>query len=226
MRVRALTGLLAAAAPLAAAATALAAPPTIEMMVVGKSRTLLPPKAVSVKSTSVKIGRRRCNVAAGTALAALIDARAKPRATNAAGCDPASMFVTRVGPDANRGSAGWQYKVGHISPSYSAGEPAGRLRRGQQLLWFWCTRANACQRTLSVTVTSKRLTGTERVTVTGYDDNGHGAKIAGATVHVDATTTFATGRDGTATFTVTPGHHTVYATKTGLVQSFPQTVTR
>jgi hypothetical protein len=226
MRLRALTVLLAATAPFATAATAAAAPPSIEMMVVGRTRTLLAARSVTAKANSTKIGRRRCSVAAGTALAALIDARAKPRVTNAAGCDPASMFVTRVGPDANRGIAGWQYKIGRTSPSFSAGDPAGRLRRGQQLLWFWCKRANACQRTLALTVTSDRLTGTERVRVTGYDDNGHGRRVAAATVHLDATTTVMTGPDGTATVAVTAGRHTLYATKPGLIQSFPQTLVR
>ena len=226
MRIRAFITLLAVAASLVAAAGAAAASPTIEMMVIGKTRTLLAPRSVTVKATTVKIGRRRCRVAAGTALAALIDARAKPRVTNVAGCDPASMFVTKVGPDANRGIAGWQYKIGHTSPSFSAGSTSGRLRRGQQVLWFWCARANACQRTLAITVKSDRLTGIQRVTAIGYDDNGHGVKVAGATVHIDAATTVTTGRDGTATFSVLPGRHTLYASKAGLIQSFPQTVIR
>ena len=226
MRIRTFIALLAVAASLVAAAGAAAASPTIEMMVIGKTRTLLAPRSVIVRATTVKIGRRRCRVAAGTALAALIDARAKPRVTNVAGCDPASMFVTKVGPDANRGIAGWQYKIGHTSPSFSAGSTSGRLRRGQQVLWFWCARANACQRTLAISVASDRLTGIQRVTVTGYDDNGHGVKVGGATVHIDATTTVTTGRDGTATFSVVPGRHTLYASKPGLIQSFPQTVIR
>ena len=164
-------------------------------------------------------------MSAGTALAGLIDARQKPRVTDVAGCDPASMFVTKVGPDANHGFAGWEYKINHTSPSPSAGDPGGRLRAGQQLVWFWCVRASACQRTLALTVAGNRLSATNRVTVTGYDDNGHGKRIAGATVHVDSTTV-TTGADGTATVTLTPGRHTLYATKTGLVQSFPDTVTR
>ncbi len=227
MRARAaIAALLAVAAPLAATATAAAArPPTVPMMVVGKTRTLMAARSVSLKATSIKIGRRRCSVAAGTALAGLVDARLKPRVTNAAGCDPASMFVTKVGPDANHGSAGWEYKINHTSPSPSAGDPGGRLRAGQQLVWFWCARASACQRTLALTVSGSRLSATSRVTVTGYDDNGHGRRIAGATVHVDATMV-TTGADGTATVTLTPGRHTLYATKTGLVQSFPTVVTR
>jgi len=227
MRTRAVAiALLAVAAPPAAAASAAAAkPPTVAMMVVGKTRTLMAARSVALKANSIKIGRRRCAVAAGTALTGLIDARLKPRVTNVAGCDPASMFVDKIGPDANRGIAGWEYKVGHASPSPSAGDPGGRLRAGQQLVWFWCTRASACQRTLALSVSGNRLSAATRVTVTGYDDNGHGTRIAGATVHVDSTTAV-TGADGTATVLLTPGRHTLFATKTGLVQSFPTVVTR
>ena len=227
MRARAaVITLIAVAAPLAAAATAAAAkPPTVQMMVVGKTRTLMAARPVALKATSIKIGRRRCSVAAGTALAALVDARLKPRVTNAAGCDPASMFVTKIGPDTNHGIAGWEYKIGHTSPSPSAGDPGGRLRAGQQLVWFWCERASACQRTLALTVSGNRLSAATRVTVTGYDDNGHGTRIAGATVHVDSTTV-TTGADGTAAVILTPGRHTLSATKTGLVPSFPTVVTR
>lgn len=237
MRPRAHIVMLAVAAPFAAAATGAAGataltaataatkPPTVQMMVVGKRRTLLAARSVTLKPTSITIGRHRCSVAAGTALAGLIDARLKPRVTNAAGCDPASMFVMKVGPDANHGFAGWEYKINHTSPSPSAGDPGGRLRAGQQLVWFWCARASACQRTLALTVSGNRLMPTDRVTVTGYDDNGHGTHVAGATVHVDSTTV-TTGADGTATVTVAPGRHTLYATKNGLVQSFPETVTR
>ncbi len=241
MRTRAaLTTLLAVVASLAAAtatvgttataaakpATAtVAKPATVEMMVIGKTRTVMVARSVVLKANAITIGHRRCNVAAGTALAGLVDARLKPRVTNAAGCDPASMFVTKIGSDANHGIAGWEYKVGHTSPSPGAGDPGGRLRAGQQLLWFWCTRASACQRTLGLSVSGNRLSAVTRVTVSGYDDNGHGTRIAGATVHVDSTTAV-TGADGTATVLVAPGRHTVYATKTGLVQSFPTVVTR
>jgi hypothetical protein len=138
--------------------------------------------------------------------------------TDVSGCDPASMFVTKVGHDANHGAQGWEYKVGHKSPSSSAADPGGRLKSNQQLLWFWCTRASACERTLEVT-----LKGTT-ARVLGYDDNGHAQAIAGATVHLDKLTA-TTGPDGTVQLTIAPGRHTLYTTKTGLVQSFPQKFT-
>jgi hypothetical protein len=208
--------LVVAAAAAALASPAAAAAPTVQMMVVGKTRVLLAARSVTLRSHTVAIGRRHCAAPSGTALAGLLDAGAKPRVTDVAGCDPASLFVTKVGPDANRGFAGWQYKVGHSSPSRGAGDPGGRLRRGQRLLWFWCVRASACERTLEVT-----LSGT-RAKVVGYDDNGRGTAIAGAVLHVDGAQQITTAGDGTAQLpAVASGRHTVYATKSGMVQSFP-----
>ena len=116
---------------------------------------------------------------AGTPIAGLLAARLPVHITDAAGCDPASMFVTRVGSDANHGAAGWEYKVGHVSPSFGAGDPGGRLRAGQQLLWFWCVSASACQRTLAVVPAAGRApAGSSLVVhVVGYDDTGHGQAI-------------------------------------------------
>jgi hypothetical protein len=206
------------AAHRATAARAARAAPTVEVMVVGHTRTLAAARTIRLSAQSIQIGRHRCPVPAGTALAGLIASHLRPRVTDAAGCDPASMFVTKVGPDANRGIQGWEYKVGHRSPSTGAGDPGGRLRQGQQLLWFWCVRASACEQTLGVT-----LRGTT-ARVVGYDDNGHGKTIAGATVHLDRLTA-TTGADGTAQLTITPGRHTVYASKAGLVPSFSKTFT-
>jgi hypothetical protein len=192
--------------------------PSVQLMVVGRTRTLASARTVKLSATTVQIGRHRCTVPAGTALAGLIVAHLKPKVTDVAGCDPASMFVTKVGHDANHGIQGWEYKVGHKSPSAGAGDPTGRLKSNQQLLWFWCTRASACEKTLDVT-----LRGTT-ARVLGYDDNGHAQAVAGATVHLDKLTA-TTGADGTVQLTIAPGRHTLYATKTGLVQSFPQKFT-
>jgi hypothetical protein len=187
-------------------------------MVVGRGRVLLVARTLKLSATTIGIGHKRCRVPVATALAGLVASPLKLRVTDAAGCDPASMFVTRVGPDTNHGFSGWQYKIGHASPSRGAGEAAGRLRSGQQLLWFWCVRAGACERTLAVTYAAGRFK------VIGYDDNGHGKAIAGATIHVDNLTA-TTGSDGTAVLILAAAKHTVYATKTGLVQSFPLSFT-
>jgi hypothetical protein len=191
------------------------------MMVVGRTRTLQGARTVRLTTTTVRIGSRHCVVPRGTALAGLLAAGLSVHVTDAAGCDPAAMFVTRVGPDTNSGIAGWEYKIGHVAPSVGAGDPAGRLRRGQQLLWFWCVRATSCQRTLSVTTQFSGSSVTFRVI--GYDDNGHGVPIKNATVHAGRAK-LTTGADGSVTVTLAPGRYKVYATKAGLVRSFPSTV--
>jgi hypothetical protein len=201
-----------------ATATAPRGVPTVQMMVVGHTRTLATARTIKLSAQKIRIGRRSCTVPAGTALAGLIASHRRLRVTDVAGCDPASMFVTKVGPDANHGIQGWEYKVGHKSPSTGAGDPSGRLRQGQQLLWFWCLRASACEQTLTVTLKGRSAR------VVGYDDNGHGKVIAGATVHLDRLTA-TTGADGTAKLTIVPGRHTLYASKRGLVASFPQVFT-
>jgi hypothetical protein len=187
-------------------------------MVVGRQRTLVSPKTVRLTGKKIKLGHRRCAVAPGTALAALLATPAAVGVTDIAGCDDTQMFVTRVGPDRNRGIAGWEYKVGNAAPSFGAGDPSGRLHSGAQVLWFWCTRASACERTL--TVQDQRQGVTVRLHVLAEDDNGHGQAVAGAAVHVGASVQTADAH-GNLTVAETATREPVYATKSGLVRSFP-----
>jgi hypothetical protein len=210
----------AAGAALGAPAAAAARGASIQTMVVGRARTLSAAHSVnlSAKPATVRIGHRRCAVPARTALAALLASALKLSVTDAAGCDPASMFVTSIGGERNRGQAGWEYKIGHADPSFSAADPAGRLRPGQQLLWYWCARATDCQRTLSVT--GAATGGTVQVRVFGYDENGHKQSIAGATVRYGAASEL-TDASGRASFALVHGVQRLSASKTGLVPSFP-----
>jgi len=210
----------ASAVPAAAVSTA-AAPPRVEMMVVGRTGTALAPRVLALRGATVTIGHRRCRVPAGTPLAGLLSAHLRIKVTDQGGCDPASMFVIRIGGDQNHGRAGWEYKVGHADPAFGAGDPGGRLRARQELLWYWCVRAASCQRTLSI---SSSFAGNSlQVRVTGYDQNGRGRPIEQATVHYGASTALTDGR-GNATFTLSRGVHPLYATKPGLVRSFATTV--
>ena len=124
-------------------------------------------------------------------------------------------------------SAGWEYKVGHVSPSFGAGDPGGRLHAGQQLLWFWCVSASACQRTLAVVPAAGRApAGSPLVVhVVGYDDNGRGQAVTGATVHLGPSSA-TTGPGGAAALTVpaSPGHYRLSAGKARFVTSFPTEV--
>jgi hypothetical protein len=198
-----------------------AAATRVQMMVVGRSATLLSARTVTLSRTSVRIGHRNCKVPAGTALAGLLSVRLPVRVTDVAGCDPAAMFVRRIREDANHGLGGWEYKVGHADPSAGAADPAGRIGGGQRLLWYWCVRAGACQRTLDLSFQFHH--GVARVTVRGYDDNGHGRLVGGATVHF-GTLALRTNSGGYVDVPSAPGRYLVYATKAGMVQSFPTEV--
>jgi hypothetical protein len=144
--------------------------------------------------------------------------------SDAAGCDPTALFVTQIGPDRNRGIAGWQYKIGPASPSFGAGDPGQRLRAGAQLLWFWCARATACQRTLALRQTSPAVPtagSTFTVTVVGYDDNGQSRPVSGASVRLGGEVVIS-GTGGMAALTAPsqPGRYALTAVKSGLVPSF------
>jgi hypothetical protein len=194
------------------------------MMVVGRSSTLLKPRSVALARRTVRVGRARCAVPSRTVLAGLVATRLSVKVTDAAGCDPAALFVARIGHDANRGQAGWQYKVGHASPSLGAGDPSGRIRSGSRVLWFWCVKAAACQRTLEVRPAARTVApGTALVIrVTGYDDNGKGKAIGGATVHLGFLTAVSAA-DGSVTVAAPAhaGRYQLAARKAGLVPSFP-----
>ncbi len=198
--------------------------PSVQMMIVGRARTLSGARSVRLGSRAIRIGRKHCSVPAATPLAGLLAARLPVVVTDASGCDPAAMFVRQVGPDRNHGIAGWEYKVGAASPSFGAGDPGQRLRAGTRLLWFWCRRATACQHTLALRATpAAPARGTAfTVTVLGYDDNGHGAPVSGAVVgFAGQSTTSGAGGVATLTAPATPGRYSLSAGKPGLVAPFP-----
>jgi hypothetical protein len=216
---------------LALPAGAQAATPHAYVMVVGKAKVLQAPRDVALTSRAVRVGGRRCAVPARSPLSALLGTRLKLGLRDYARCsgraaDASGLYVARVGPDAARGRSGWVYKVGHVTGSAGAADPDGaRLRGGASLLWFWC-RANpagGCQRTLDVRPASTRVAAGAplRVTVRGYDDQGRGVAVAGATVRLgDARAV--TGADGVATVTAPAGSGRVrlVAARGGMVRSF------
>lgn len=229
------------AALLATPAPAAAAPPTIETMVVGRTAVLAPAAQARAAAATVRVGRRSCRVAAGTPLAGLAAVRRAGgpafRLRDYGSCsrrvrDAASLFVTRIGRDANRAQDGWVYKVGTKVGTGGAADAAGPfgtrrlLRTGDRLLWFWCVSGRTgCQRTLAISAPrTVPAAGTLTVRVRGFDDRGRGVAVAGATVTAgDRTAT--TGADGAA---VLPGPWAgtveVSASKRGLVPSFPEEV--
>src|SRR4051794_41760994 len=86
--------------------------------------------------TTVKGGRKRCAVAAGTPLAALVRSGIGPLSLRDYGscsnnpADAASLFVKGIGSDRNRGSDGWGYKAGNVLGTAGAGGPPRPPGRG------------------------------------------------------------------------------------------------
>jgi hypothetical protein len=225
--------LLATALALLAAAPAQAA--SVTTMVVGKERVLRSAKPVKLADTRrVKVGSRRCAVSGRTPLGALAATSLAIRVRDYGACgrrpaDAASLFVTRVAGDGNRGQDGWVYKVGRKVSSAGAGDrSARRLRAGDRLLWFYCRtqRAGGCQRTLEATPdrTVAAPGETVRVTVRGYDDQGRGVAVSGATVTL-GTAAATTDAAGVAQVTVpSAGRLALGATRAGMVAAFPREV--
>jgi hypothetical protein len=208
-------------------------------MVVGKDRVLRSPRAVTLRSRTVRVGGKRCAVARATPLAALLGTGLRVRLRDYGSCgrrtrDAGGLFVTQVGSDRNRGRDGWVYKVGRKAGTAGAADPAGPfgsggLRAGDRVTWFWCelSSSDSCQRTLDVTPASSSAPAgsTLRVTVRGYDDSGRGVNVLGATVTLGSATAV-TGTDGTATLTVpaATGRLGLSATHTGMVDAFPREI--
>jgi hypothetical protein len=213
-------------------------------MIVGSGGTVLSPaRTVSAGATTVRVGGRSCAVAAGTPLSVLATLRragGPPFALRDYGrCGSSSrnsgqLFVYSLGGERNRGQNGWEYKVDGISGTTGAGDPSGpmgdgrRLRSGSQVLWFWCVAfAGGCQRTLRLAPGASTVSrgSSLSVTVTGDDNEGRAAPVAGAIVTLG--TDFASASAvGQATLVVpsVPGSYEVSARKSGLVGSFPETI--
>ena len=237
-------GAPALAAPAPAPAGAAARPTAkVQLMIVGRARTLLSARPAGLRAATVRVAGRHCAVASATPLAVLADARAAGGPSFAlhdyghcsrAARDGESLFVTAIGPDRNAGQNGWVYKVGGRTGSTGAASLSGplgdgrRLRAGQQLLWFWCVMgATGCQRTLTVSAPAGPVAAGApvSVTVTGYDDEGRGTPAAGASVTLGTARASA---DASGRVTVAApaaaGTYELGAQATGLVPSFPQAV--
>jgi hypothetical protein len=218
------------AATVPAAAGAAAAPRVQQMVAFRDGHALA--KRVSAAAASIRVGGRRCAVAARTPLAVLAHSRSgRLRFRDFGACssrpsDATGILVIGIGPDRNHGQRGWVYKVGHRAATAGAGDPGGpfgrgRLRARQRVTWFYCLRAESCQRTLDLRATP--IAGGVAATVTGYDDAGHGVRIEAATVSAGSVTG-TTGADGRVQLPLPRGAHRLVARKDGLVRSFTERV--
>ena len=202
------------------AAPAESAGPRVRAMVVGKSGSVI----AGVKSVNLDAFRhRRCRIRAGLPLGVLHFLRVPFRARG--GCS--ALYVFKAAGARERGRGGWVYKVGTRGGTTSASDPSGpfgsgRIRRGAEVVWFWCRRALRCQRSLKVTGERRvRVGRTLRVRVRGYDDYGRGKVIRGATVSVGRARV-RTNRRGVARIRmIRRGLFRLRAAKRGLVPAFP-----
>ena len=205
-------------------------------MVVGKERVLRAPTEVRLKVRTVKVAGRRCRVGAATPLSVLArHASCKLGLRDYGRCgkrprDAAGLYVTRVKREREKGRGGWVYKVGRRTPSLGAADLTRRLRDGQRVTWFWCEQddSGGCQRTLEARPDRTTAAPGETLTVTvrGYDDQGRGIAVEGATVTLGSATAISDAA-GAAVLTVPaePGEHRLEATRDGLVRAFPVEMT-
>ena len=221
-----------------AAGTSRARGVPVRVMVAGRSGTLAKAAHVRARETTVRAGKRRCRVAASTPLAAL--AAAMPAASfhvrDFGSCSRRSpggsgqLFVDRIGPDRNAGGDGWFYKVRGRAGTAGAADPAGpfgsgKLRRGAQVLWFFCVfdpAAGSCQRTLAIEADDNVKQGaTLAVRVMGDDNEGRSKPVEGALVTLGGASAI-TGADGRCAVQAgAAGRTTLRAERAGMVPAFP-----
>ena len=235
---RRLAVIVAAFAVAAPAAPASAA--KVQVMVVGKDRVLRGPKGVALKKRTVKVGHRRCRIGAATPLSVLAATHLALRFRDYGHCgkrpqDASALYVTSVAGRREHGNGGWVYKVGRRAGTTAAGDLSGpfgtgrRIHGGQRITWFWCElqQSGSCQRTLEIRPERSTVQPGEalRVTVRGFNDQGKGVLVSGATVRLGSATA-TTGVGGIATLQVpdTPGTVKLRAKRAGMVPAFPREV--
>jgi hypothetical protein len=225
-------------AAVAVAAPAPASAARVHVMVVGKDRVLRGAHDVRLKQRTVKLGHRRCRVAAATPLSVLAAVHLKLRFRDYGQCgsrpaDAAGLYVTSVAGEREKGHGGWVYKVGRRAGTSGAADPSGPfgsggLRNGQRITWFWCElqQSGSCQRTLEVRPARTTVTAGEalKVTVRGYNDQGQGVAVVGATVRLGSATA-TTGAGGVAVLTAPASSGKLQAERAGMVRAFPPRIT-
>jgi hypothetical protein len=229
------TAAVALATAVLAPAAAHAASPTVGQLVAFRDGSA-EQRQVTAHAATARVGSRRCAVAAGTPLAALVRSGVGPlRIRDYGECsgravDAAGLYVASIAGERARGQNGWVYKVGNKVATAGAGDPSGpfgrgRLREGQRVTWFFCrmnVRTSSCQRTLGLAAAATGG-GTVHVTVRAFNDRGRSRPRAGATIHAGVATA-TTGSDGTATMTLPRGRAALWASAPGTVRSFKEAV--
>jgi hypothetical protein len=208
----------------------------VQVMVVGKSGTVVEAVTLQARPAVVRASGRACKVNGSTPLAALVAALDKRRVgrhvRDFGACErrnarsSGQLFVDRIGGERNRGQDGWVYKVNDFARDVGAADPAGlRLRKGNRVLWLYCVmdaQTRSCQRSLRVTGAEVGPPGsTLRVLVEGYDDRRPRAPVAGATVTLGPVSAVTDASGHASLVRPAAGTYTLAATAPGAMPSFP-----
>ena len=227
----------AAGAARSARGSAPRAAPSVQSMVVGPAaRSSRRPAASSHAAARVRVGSQTCAVAAGTPLAVLAALRraggpgvraARLRPLRRLAGELRQLFVNSLGGEANRG----RRTAGSTRSTASPAAPARPTRAARWATAAGCVRARGCcgsgarrrgggcQRTLEVApaVSSRRARQRRcAVTVSGYDNEGRAAPVAGAIVTLGSSSA-STGANGRATIAApsTPGSYQLQRRRAG-----------
>ena len=170
----------------------------VQVMVVGRITCCARRSTVKLKPRSVKVGGKRCRVAAATPLAVLVATKLKLALRDYGSCgrrprDAGGLYVSRSAASARRAAAAGSTRSA-AAPGARA-PPSGRAVRHRQadprrpadnVVLVRAGQSGGCQRTLEVRPdrTSAAPGEALRVTVRGYDDQGRGVPVAGASVRL------------------------------------------
>jgi hypothetical protein len=133
-----------------------------------------------------------------------------------------SILVQRIGPDANAGVVGWQFRVDHVAPP--VGSDQTPLAQGDSVLWYFGAADGA--RELDVAPASDRVAAGSAFTVavTSYAADGTSAPGAGATVTYGGASAVADAAGRASFVAQAAGTRTVTATRAGDIRSAARAV--
>lgn len=188
----------------------------------GTDDTVLPESAIAIEgpgtlSTLYDTAGATADVDNGSAFWQLY------RATSAAGLEfgfTAYSFgnmITTVGPHAGTMSAGWQFKVNHVSPQ--VGADATPLDENDSVVWYFGGYAGG--RSLDATASAPTVErgNSFQVAVVSYDEEGRPSPAAGAAVTYGQATATADAQGNAHFIAHGEGTHWVRASRAGDVRS-------